>query len=124
MDSVNERILLVEDNESIQMFHSYMVRKLNYEVDMALTGQEALDFFEKNKYAAILMDVGLPDMLGIEVTQYIRERERTCNLTMTPVIMVTSYSIQDVEAVSHDLDIKAIISKPITIDVLRSLLKK
>ena len=124
MDAVNERVLLVEDNESIQMFHSYMVRKLNYEVDMALTGQEALDFFEKNRYAAILMDVGLPDMLGIEVTQYIRERERTCNLTMTPVIMVTSYSIKDVESVTHDLDIKAIISKPITIDMLRSLLKK
>jgi CheY-like chemotaxis protein len=115
------KILLVEDNPTIQTFHTYMLKKLGYEVVLAKTGQEALTLFSQQAYFAILMDVGLPDMLGTEVTALIQKDAQYLN-TPIPIIIATAYSEYDIIAECKALQINAmVINKPITCEKFKAL---
>ena len=65
------RVLLVEDNIFSQKVTKVMLEGLGYEVDFAPSGQQALQLMQR-RYDLIFMDLGLPDMDGIEITKQIR----------------------------------------------------
>ncbi len=69
-------ILLVEDNLINQKVALFNLKKMGHEVTIAENGKIALDLFKKNNYDAILMDVLMPVMDGIEATHKIREYEK------------------------------------------------
>lgn len=81
-------ILLVEDDLIIQKVHSAMLEKIGWDVEIAANAHEALDKFDEG-YDAILMDVGLPDMNGIECAAEIRKREK--GDSHVPIIGLTGY---------------------------------
>jgi two-component system aerobic respiration control sensor histidine kinase ArcB len=66
------RVLVVEDNEIAAMGVVISLRPFQCAVDVAENGAKALEKAQNNAYDFILMDVGLPDMSGIEVTKAIR----------------------------------------------------
>jgi two-component system, cell cycle response regulator DivK len=70
-------ILLVEDNETIRHAFSILLEDSGYRVHEAGTGAEAISAAERVKPDLILMDLGLPDMNGLEVTRRIRANPRT-----------------------------------------------
>ena len=83
-------ILLVEDSPIIQKAHTDLLQNLGYHVDVASTGKEALTHFNK-QYDVILMDVGLPDLSGITVTEKIRQLERK----FVPIIMLMKHEYEE-----------------------------
>jgi CheY-like chemotaxis protein len=68
------KILLVEDNYLNQKVFKIMFEDVGCEVDIASNGAEALTKLAGD-YDIVIMDVGLPDMTGIEVTQAYRRTE-------------------------------------------------
>jgi len=66
------RILLAEDNIINQKVASTVLRKMGHEVVIANNGLEAFNYFRDEKFSAILMDMQMPEMGGIEATQKIR----------------------------------------------------
>jgi DNA-binding response OmpR family regulator len=65
------KLLLVEDNQRLAERISYHLRKL-YIVDVAESGEEALDKVTHIEYGVILLDLGLPGMSGLEVCKQMR----------------------------------------------------
>jgi two-component system aerobic respiration control sensor histidine kinase ArcB len=80
------KILLVEDNDLAQRLGVMLLTSLKHQVDKASTGNEALEKFFNVEYDLVFMDIGLPDMDGLEVTRRIRERNQT-----TPIIALTAH---------------------------------
>jgi two-component system KDP operon response regulator KdpE len=124
MEMKNKNILLVEDNPTIQGFHAYLLSNLKYQVDLAITGQAAFTFFCNNTYHAILMDIGLPDMTGIEVIGKIRAYESRVQQAMTPIIVVTAYDTEEIRRQCEDLQVQTVINKPLNLEYMQELLSE
>jgi signal transduction histidine kinase/CheY-like chemotaxis protein len=69
------RVLLAEDNEINERVAVAVLTKRGHHVTVARTGVEAVEWFERELFDAILMDIQMPKMGGIEATRLIRERE-------------------------------------------------
>lgn len=86
-----EKILILEDEIGIRSFVSINLKREGYEVIEAGTGHEAIEKLELEKDISIaLLDVMLPDMSGIEICKYIRDR-----FEYMGVIMLTAKSQEE-----------------------------
>lgn len=114
-------ILLVEDERIVQMVHLAMLKKLGCQVDLAETGEEALAKFS-NGYDLIFMDIGLPDIRGTKVTEEIRRSESGSK--PIPIVVLTAYSEEEIEAECLAAGANAMYKKPITATILEEILKE
>ena len=90
--SESYRILLAEDHKVNVMVLSEMLKGKGHWVDTAMNGEEALALHAQNHYEAILMDIHMPLMDGIEATRRIREREGVHK--HTPIIALTADALK------------------------------
>ncbi len=81
---MSKRILLVDDEPLILKGLKYTLEQDDYETDVAMDGEEALEKFFSQPYDMILLDVMLPKLDGISVCQRIREHSNV------PIIMLTA----------------------------------
>ncbi len=70
----NVRVLLVEDNQFNQIFGVKILEHLGFEMDLAENGKVAIQKLYEKEYDIILMDIQMPEMGGIEATEYIRSQ--------------------------------------------------
>jgi two-component system copper resistance phosphate regulon response regulator CusR len=82
------RILVVEDERRMASVVSRALRENAYEVDLAETGQRALDLARQNSYDTILLDIRLPGLSGIQVCRELRAAHLD-----TPILMVTARTL-------------------------------
>lgn len=81
------RILLVEDEESLQDVIQLNLELEGYEVAVAGDGRQALELFKKERYNLVLLDVMLPEVNGFDVCETIRLTN-----TEIPILMLTAKS--------------------------------
>ena len=105
-------IIIVEDNREIGTLLCDFLRKENYTVSLADTGEKALDIFERYGANLLVLDIGLPGVDGFSVCARIRENSNTH-------ILIAS-ARTDKESTLKGLQIGAddYISKPYDIDIL------
>ncbi len=121
----DNKILLVEDNLVIQGFHIYLLEKSGYQVTLVNTGQDSIKAFSQHHYQAILMDIGLPDISGIEAIRAIRLQEtQQPHSPAIPIIVLTAYDISEIEQQCQNLNVQAFMNKPISMHILNALLLK
>jgi CheY-like chemotaxis protein len=111
----------VEDDPLIQKVHRLMLERMGCLVDIATNGYQALAMLDK-RYNAILMDVGLPDMSGIEITAEIRRHEDT--KTRIPIITLTAYVHEETKWECLAAGADEVATKPIKMEALRELLQR
>jgi two-component system KDP operon response regulator KdpE len=70
---IDTRVLIVDDEEAIRRFVRVTLKAQNYSVFEAASGKEAISSSADNKPNVIILDLGLPDIDGVEVTRMIRE---------------------------------------------------
>ena len=90
------KILVIDDEKSIRNTLKDVLEYENFEVTLAEDGEEGLELFEKEKYDAVLCDIKMPKMDGIEVLQKLFELSSD-----TPVVMISGHGSIDtaVEAI-------------------------
>jgi len=79
-------LLLVEDNPSIARVYLEYLRRGPYETRHCETGTAALAALAENSYAAVLLDIELPDMSGMEILKWITQRRLN-----TAVVVITAH---------------------------------
>ena len=83
-------ILIVEDNKINQVITKKMLTKKEISSDIANNGGEAIEMAKENSYDAILMDIHMPGIGGVEATIEIRKFDAT-----TPIVALTATSLDD-----------------------------
>ena len=101
------RILLVEDERKVASFIARALRENTYAVDVAESGEKALEMGTDLTYDAILLDVRLPGMSGIEVCRELRQRG-----IEAPVLMLTARGLVEQKVEGLDAGADDYITKP------------
>jgi len=111
------KILLVDDNPDNLVSLEAALDTLNEELVSARSGTEALRYLLENDFAAILLDVKMPDMDGFETAELIRSRKRSQH---TPILFLTAYRNEEHLFRGYDLGAVDFLFKPIVPEILRS----
>jgi DNA-binding response OmpR family regulator len=101
------RILLVEDERKVASFIARALRENSYAVDVAETGEKGLELATDVTYDAILLDVRLPGMSGVQVCRELRQQG-----TEAPVLMLTARSLVEQRVEGLDAGADDYLAKP------------
>lgn len=100
------KILVVEDEASFSDALSYLLGKEGFEVEIASSGIEAIEFFNKTGADLVLLDLMLPGISGVEVCRQIRTKSNV------PVIMLTAKDSEVDKVVGLELGADDYVTKP------------
>src|SRR6201999_824745 len=81
----NVRILIIEDDEIVASTVELFLRSEGFRTHVETLGEEALEVAKLYEYDAILMDLNLPDMSGVDVLRKLR-----LNKVITPVVVLSA----------------------------------
>ncbi len=104
------RILVVEDEPDIAHLVGLMLTRAGYQVDIARTGAEALEALQQSSYAAMTLDLMLPDISGLEIISHVRQQPETANL---PIVVVSAKIEEGRLAISGNFSDIDWLAKPI-----------
>ena len=105
------RVLVIDDNLFNRKLACTILKDHNIEFDIAENGRIAMEYYKKNEYNLILMDIQMPIMNGIDCALSIRELEKTNN-TFTPIIAVTAFATEDDKNNCIEAGMNSFIAKP------------
>ena len=114
-------ILLVEDNVANQMVAAEILNQAGFFVEVAGNGKAAVEMCLNKEYAAVLMDVQMPEMDGIEATTRIR---KTLAAEKLPIIAMTANAMRGDRETCLAAGMNDYVSKPINSIELLNALKK
>ena len=111
------KILLVDDTPENLISLEAALDGLGQELVLAKSGMEALRHLLHDDFAAILLDVKMPDMDGFQTAELIRSRKRSRH---TPILFLTGYKNEEHLFRGYDLGAVDFLFKPIVPEILRS----
>lgn len=107
-----QKILIVEDDTSIQALLHDFIQEAGYEVTLAADGVEAISQFSMEQFDLVLLDIMLPKIDGYGVCEVIRQKSDI------PIIMLTALDSEQEQIKGLDLQIDDYITKPFSMPVL------
>ncbi|KAJ1442710.1 histidine kinase-like ATPase, partial [Ochromonadaceae sp. CCMP2298] len=114
-------VLIVEDNAINQQITAEFLKQSGIKYDIVKNGKEAIEHIQKYQYDAVLMDLQMPIMGGIEATEIIRTLPEG---KLLPIIAMTANAMQQHKQECLDAGMNSHIAKPIDVDQLYSTLEQ
>lgn len=108
--TVSARLLIVDDDQMILELLSDFLSP-HFDIQIAHDGLEALELLSQDHYDALLIDLGLPRMGGVEVIQRVRSDSQTRHL---PILVMSAYP--ELRKRVSAWDVQAVIGKPFSIE--------
>ena len=105
---MSEKILVVDDEIQIRDLLSEFLKQQGYEAVLASAGEEAIELAQRETPHAILLDVRMPGIDGVEVCKRLKAEPKTQYI---PIIMVTGYAENKIAAIEGGAD--DFVNKPI-----------
>jgi signal transduction histidine kinase len=110
-------ILLVDDQPARLLSYEAVLYGLGVQCVRALSGTQALEQLLEQEFAAILLDVNMPEMDGFEVARLVREHPR---MERTPIIFVTAVNVSELDRLKgYELGAIDYIAVPVVPEILR-----
>ncbi|WP_347252207.1 ATP-binding protein [Legionella sp.] len=123
-NSNSPNVFLVEDVHVALKALEGVVRRAGCRVTSAINGEQALTIATTDDFDLIITDIGLPGMSGVELSQRIREWEKSHQRRPVPIVALTGHAKQEVEALDTQSAINEVLTKPMTPDMLQAILNK
>lgn len=120
MDEFRPLILVAEDDDSnFKLIQAIIGKKCD--IEWAKNGREMVELFQlhQQRAKAMLMDVKMPVMNGLEATKIIRESDMEI-----PIIIQTAYAFNSDKEKAMNAGATEVLVKPITLGILRTMLSK
>ena len=115
------RILIVDDSLSNRKSLSLMVEKMGYKAITAVDGLDALQQLNVHQVEIVLVDLEMPRMNGLEMTQSVRDWPEQSHL---PIVMITSRTTQKHRDMAKQAGVDDYLTKPVDQNTLSTLLNK
>ncbi len=112
-------LLYAEDDISVQKEMLEYFKTYFKEVYSTSTGKEALEAYEKYKPDVLILDIYMPEMTGLELTQYIRENDYK-----TKIVLMTAFSKESLMLEAINSNINYYIIKPASFQIIKQMLDK
>lgn len=112
------KILLIEDNLSIQKGLLYSLKQNQYEVLISSSCKEALNLLKENEFSLIILDVSLPDGNGFDLYKLIKEEYEI------PTIFLTARDLEEDIVKGFSLGAEDYITKPFLMGELLARIKR
>ena len=109
---MTKTVLIVEDNELNMKLFNDLLEAHGYATVQTRNGMEAIDLVRLHRPDLILMDIQLPEVSGLQVTQWIKNDEE---LKHIPVIAITAFAMKGDEEKIRQGGCEAYLSKPISV---------
>ena len=116
-------ILVAEDNLLNAQVIAAFLKRLGHTSKVAGNGIEALNLLSKEDFDAVLMDIEMPEMDGIEATEAIRAGKENVRNPKIPIIALTAHAIKDYEERSYKSGMDNYLTKPVDIELLSEILQ-
>ncbi len=111
-------ILIVDDDDAIRgMLCDLLSEK--YECNTASMAEEALQYIEVQQYDAILTDIAMPGLTGVELLQRVQENHKA-----TPVILISGKGSEQDPKALMDLGAFAYVTKPFNLDEIEDVVER
>ncbi len=112
------RILVVDDEDSIREYLGMMLEREGYEVQSAADGKKAVRLSSKESFDAVITDIQLPGMTGIDLLSAFRESDPT-----VPIIIVTGHASQESAIKALNLGAFYYLLKPVSNEELKQVVR-
>jgi len=107
--------LIVDDCEPIRFILKSLFDLYDFDSEYATNGQEAVDAWAKGHFKAILMDLDMPIMGGLEAARIIRQREKEEMREYTPIYALSATEMSDPQRVCREAGMDGFLSKPVRV---------
>jgi len=115
------RIVVADDSLSVRRALEQLMQDAGFAVDTVRDGVEALDAIRTNSPVAVLLDLEMPRLNGLDVTRYLRHQPDTERM---PVIMITSRATDKYRAMAEEAGVTQFMGKPFDEDELVSAVRQ
>jgi DNA-binding NtrC family response regulator len=113
------KVLVVDDDAVIGHSFDRVLTDKGYEVNTALSGEEALKKVGSNGYDLVFTDIKMPGMDGLEVARRVKEMN-----PWLPVVVVTGYGTEANEAQAEEIGVSGFLHKPLSPDVIEEITRQ
>ena len=116
---MGHRILVVDDQLGVRKLLLEAFKDDGYDVELAASGQEAIEKVSKSRPEIILMDMKMPGMNGLDTLAEIEKIEKSIE-----VVIMTAYGELELVVEAKKMGIKEYITKPFDINELKDIVKR
>ncbi len=115
------KILLVDDEDSVRLPTTEILKKIGYNIISVSNGIDALNKLNQEKFDIVITDIGMPKMSGWELIKKIRNNQNIKNIE---IIILTGWAAEITKDLFQEHKIFGILEKPVKVDIINKLLSK
>ena len=112
-------LLIIEDEHALASALLAVSRRVGYEATLCHSGQRGLDEFGRGEFSLVILDIGLPDMSGLDLLETIRARS-----SPIPVLIITAHGSLQNAVAARKLGAEAYLVKPLELHELEATLRR